>query len=437
MTITQCIPGILRRPATFLLPLLMLAVIGLPRSGQAAPCTAKSLSDINHHIKTITTDPSACADLSGFPTIRIVSPDGGSTISLDSPLVVTVPVHILSTGNTQLISNFTTEADKAGCLITLARDNIILEKVMVNNVKARPAKQVLCTAPDTKNITIKDSIITTDADAVTGIALAGLQQIVIGSTLTLTDGTGISITGDRARVEKNTITVPTGVGVDITGLDPKVYVNRIFSTSGLALKFSDTPKLKKSDAANIAMLNESFILQADGTAGQGMIPARSNFVGLYNDVAPFPKCPILGAASLPFKPALDTLECSVDLGKLLALLQSDKESPPATTCPEGTALKDGSCVAAALTEPPKDKELDTKLPDTGKSFTVPDFKPLVANPATNNEGCTLIPNKAASALTPVAVFLVIIAVSGVGAYRVHLKTRPIRHDRRNDKKETL
>lgn len=429
-----------------LLPLLVVGVMSIPRAGSAAVCIAKTLADIKQDLADIQKDSMNCNDAAGFPTIRI-SPDladpANKIIKLDAPLVVDVPVHIMSNAdstkpleNIQLVSNLPVGSN-AGCLITLARSGTILEKVSIINPKASPATvpalRAICTEEGTKNITIKNSIILSPADGVTGINLAGFEQIVVGNTISLRDGIGVSISGDRATVETNTITVLSGTGVDIAGLTPKVSGNRIFGDAMIPLIFKNPPLLKKSDAANIAMSNVSFALIPNTNQfGLETIPARSNFVAFYNDATPFPKCPVFVVGGLPYKPHLDTLECNIDITKIILLPKPGAAAPmPEKTCSADMELKDGNCVPKATVEDPytaKDKDLDAKTPEPGAQpqFTIPDFNPIVAHPADSSAGCSLVPEQAVSALTPVSVFLITIGLTGFTAYRSSLKNKHAR-----------
>lgn len=265
---------------------------------------------------------------------------------------------------------------------------------------------------------------------VTGIRNASSGDSILSDNTVNTAKDGIIIGNSPSNLTilmRNRIsTIATGgLGLMVAAPPTIMLGNELIGTA--TLQFPKTNLFPLGTAANIIKLNNLVGSKDDGSD-------RSNFYELYHIL---PKSLKSCDAPVGYAPYNEDGSCkSYVFGKAdvppACPLNQIKLADGTCGCPDTLKLDATSnlCFQEKVVETVVEKPAEVIVEKPASSVTTPlpatqfktDFPPIVANPGSGGGSCSLVPEQAISSLTPVAVFLLTIGLTGFTAYRSSVKT---------------
>lgn len=367
-----------------------------------------------------------------MPTIslNVVNSEKYLRWEVNAPIVVDTKVRITSSDRQSIVANFT---GIQTCMVHISdSDGVVIDNLIFLNNKSilnektkdlTLASNAVCIMDTAKNVIFKNNKIIGDDSM--GVLVFNSATIT-NNRIKVGDGAGIVLMGSNNVVRDNTIdALPTnsskfGIGILVLGLNPSVSGNKIYALKSVWFP-EDNPFLKRSDAANIVQTNPSLLYDKTGEDDEEL-PASNNFSGAYAKFCAgygcsgdLLYCGGLPTGTAPYVANEDSLIC-------IKPIDGAKKEPlncPTVKieCPLSGKIDNGVCIMEKIIEKPVPGE-SVKLPG--------EFKPIIANPADGGGNCSLAPDQALTALTPVGIFLLTIGMTGLAAYRSSLKTRRVR-----------
>lgn len=413
------------------------AIMGLalltlvPALSEAAACNVTTQFELLQALNKPITD---CAD----PKFQ-----GLRSIEVTKDIAISTPLNLPD--NTRLVG-IVSDPYSPKVKIKGGIDNQSGYLIMMNNKSVLGSLDITNTLPDGATpawaiIFVNGNNNIIGLNRITGAAAIGISaglmttyssfNAIVGNEIAVDKGVGILLSGFKNTVIENKINLEPGSSIiGKTGIlimewpQFVIALNALGSApDGYGMQFAKPligDQIPIGMAANIMMVNK--FPQQFATKDSSTPLTPTNFKEAFGkEPKDMPNCP-KDANNQPYT-----------LDGLCKQVVATKACPPSQVvlaggdcgCVEGTALDAQLNVCVKTVEKTVDKVVEKVVEKeviVEKPTDISKDNKIVASPAGGSGGCSLVPGQAASALTPVGVFLMTIGMTGLAAYRSSSKT---------------